>query len=144
MTKPLPRIVQMLKAIGHPARLRLLTMLRDGPLCVCQMTVVLKLAASTVSEHLSELRKAGVVSEKKTGRWVAYSLSADPTAQAILNAGWLEIETDPEARADAIVVSALRRVPVDELCNAGLDLSKLARPHVNSAIERASRLRGES
>ena len=144
MTKPLPRIVQMHKAIGHPARLRLLTMLRDGPLCVCQLTVVLKLAASTVSEHLSELRKAGVVSEKKTGRWVAYSLSPDATAQAILNAVWPEIESDPEARADAIVVSALRRVPVDELCSAGLDLSKLARPHVHSALERASRLRGES
>ena len=75
MTTPLARLVQVQKAMGHPVRLRLLAMLRGGPLCVCQMTVVVKLAASTVSEHLSELRKAGLVVERKDGRWVEYRLS---------------------------------------------------------------------
>jgi ArsR family transcriptional regulator len=67
---PLNRLVQIHKALGHPVRLRLLAALRTGPLCVCQMTVVVKLAASTVSEHLSELRRAGLLSLRKEGRWV--------------------------------------------------------------------------
>ena len=45
----------VLKAAGHPARLRILNMLRPGALCVCQITAVLQLAASTVSAHLAEL-----------------------------------------------------------------------------------------
>src|SRR5512141_35040 len=127
MTTPLARLVQMHKAIGHPVRLRLLSMLRSGPLCVCQMTALVKLAASTVSEHLSELRKAGVVSEKKEGRWVEYRLSANATARAILDAVWRELDADPEARADAVLLRELRRVPVDELCSAGLDFDRLDR-----------------
>src|SRR5512146_2972049 len=75
-TTPLTRLVQLHKAIGHPVRLRLLAMLREGPLCVCQMTVVTRLAASTVSEHLSELRRAGLLSERKEGRWVECRLAA--------------------------------------------------------------------
>src|SRR5512132_2869366 len=72
---PLAKLVQVHKAIGHPVRLRLLMLLRGGPLCGCQMTVVVKLAASTVSEHLSELRNAGLVVERKQGRWVEYRLA---------------------------------------------------------------------
>ena len=53
-------LVRTHKALAHPGRLRILAMLRGGPLCVCQMTAVLKLAPSTVSAHLSELRSAGL------------------------------------------------------------------------------------
>jgi len=141
MTTPLARLVQMHKAIGHPVRLRLLSMLRTGPLCVCQMTAVMKLAASTVSEHLSELRKAGVVSEKKDGRWVEYRLSANPTARAVLDAVWPELDDDPESRADAVLLRELRRVPVDELCSVSLDLTRLRRPRLQNAVAKASKMR---
>ena len=144
MTTPLARIVQMHKAIGHPVRLRLLAMLRDGPLCVCQMTVAVQLAASTVSEHLAELRRAGVVTEKKEGRWVEYRLSADPTARAVLDAVWAEVDADRESRADAVLLRELRRVPVDELCSVSLDLARLRRPKLHNALMRASKIRVQS
>ncbi len=115
-------LVEMAKALGHQARLRVLAMLREGPLCVCQVTSVLGLASSTVSEHLSELRRAGWVFEEKRGKWVFYQLTeTDPLrqlAQTILQL----VEGDPQLRADAEVIRALRAVPVDELCRAGLDL----------------------
>ena len=144
MTTPLAQIVRMHKAIGHPVRLRLLSMLRSGPLCVCQMTAVIELAASTISEHLSELRGAGIVSEKKDGRWVEYRLSDNATARAVLDAVWPQVDEDGTTRADAVLIRELRRVPVDELCSAGLDLKRLDRPRLHSAAARASRLRGES
>lgn len=141
MTTPLARLVQVHKAIGHPIRLRLLAMLRGGPLCVCQMTVVVKLAASTVSEHLSELRKAGLVAERKQGRWVEYRLSDTALSQGVLDPVWGALEKDREAQADAILLKELRRVRVDELCGVDLDLARIARPRLASAVAKAAQVR---
>ena len=138
---PLATLVQIHKAIGHPVRLRLLAVLRSGPLCVCQMTVVVKLAASTVSEHLSELRKAGLISERKEGRWVEYRLSDSAIRNGMLEPLWPSLEGDPEAKADAVLVKELRRVPLDELCSVNLDLNRLQRPRLASAVAKAEKIR---
>jgi ArsR family transcriptional regulator len=141
MTTPLARLVQVHKAIGHPVRLRLLAMRRGGPLCVCQMTVVVKLATSTVSEHLSELRKAGLVTERKEGRWVEYRLSDSALREGLLDPVWPALEKDREARADAVLVKELRRVPVEELCGVDLDLGRIVRPKLASAVAKAAQIR---
>ncbi len=141
MMTPLARQVQVHKALGHPVRLRLLAMLRTGPLCVCQMTVVVRLAASTVSEHLSELRQAGLVAERKEGRWVEYRISDDASRDGILDVVWPALEEDREARADAVLVKELRRVRVGELCSVDLDLARIARPRLASAVAKAARIR---
>jgi DNA-binding transcriptional ArsR family regulator len=138
---PLARLVQVHKAIGHPVRLRLLAALRTGPLCGCQMTVIVKLAPSTVSEHLSELRKAGLVSEKKEGRWVEYRLSDSALRDGILDPVWPALEDDLEAKADAVLVKELRRVPLEELCGVDLDLDRLQRPKLATAVARAAQIR---
>lgn len=137
-------MVEMHKALGHPLRLRLAAMLRGGPLCVCQMTGVVRRAASTVSEHLSELRRAGVIQERKDGRWVEYRLSEEPVAEAALSAVWPELEKDPDVKADAIVIRELRKVPLEEICRADLDLSRVERPRLTTAIARASEVRGSA
>ncbi len=136
-TTPLARLVQIHKAVAHPVRLRLLAALRSGPLCVCQMTVLAGLAASTVSEHLAELRNAGLVADRKEGRWVEYRL-ADA---AILESIWTALEEDPDAKADAVLVKELRRVSVDELCSVDLDLDRLERPRLASAVAKAQQIR---
>jgi ArsR family transcriptional regulator len=63
------------RALGHPARMRAAAMLRSGELCLCQITEVLGLAPSTVSLHIKELKRAGLVIERKEGRWVYFSLA---------------------------------------------------------------------
>jgi len=68
----LARSVDTHKALAHPVRQRLVAMLREGELCVCQMTAVLELAASTVSAHLADLKRAGLFAESKKGRFVSY------------------------------------------------------------------------
>ncbi len=121
-TETLPQLVGAAKALSHPTRLRILAMLRSGGLCVCQLTAVLGLAASTVSGHLSGLRGAGLVRERKQGKWVAYSLSDDKSARMLLDPSLKLLDRDPLAMQDAATVRRLRTVPLETLCGVGLDL----------------------
>lgn len=125
---PLAQIVRRHKALAHPVRLRILAMLRGGPLCVCQMTAVLRLAASTVSAHLSELRRADLVAERKEGKWVEYRLAEDAGSPALAAASRSSLERDPTIVQDRAILRELRRVPLDELCRAALDLHRLGIP----------------
>jgi DNA-binding transcriptional ArsR family regulator len=125
MANPLSTTVDVLKALGHPVRLRIVAMLRGGELCVCQMTAVLGLAASTVSAHLTDLKRAGLVEDRKDGRWVLHRLAHDTAATAHLEPLWKSIARDPQVEADARLLRALRRVPVEELCRVDLDLGRL-------------------
>jgi len=99
-------------------------MLRPGALCVCQITAVLELAVSTVSAHLAELKRAGLVRERKDGRWVSYSLGEGSDVRALLEQVWALTAQDPQVESDADLVRALRRVPVEQLCRADLDLTR--------------------
>jgi DNA-binding transcriptional ArsR family regulator len=128
MTKPtstLTELVDVYKALGHPVRLRILAMLRTGELCACQITAVLKLASSTVSAHLSELRRAGVVVERKESRWVIFRHAEDEQAQALIANALASLTGDARIETDARIVRRLRRVPLEKLCRAGLDLARV-------------------
>ncbi len=123
ITSPLKTTVQRLKALAHPARLRIAAMLRGGELCVCQITAVLELAASTVSAHLAELRRAGCVVERKESRWVFYTLSDE--GASLLASLAPDLRSDAKLAADAALVARLRAVGPERLCRADLDLRKL-------------------
>jgi DNA-binding transcriptional ArsR family regulator len=121
-TEMLPLLVEAAKALGHPTRLRILAMLRSGGLCVCQLTAVLGLAASTVSGHLAELRGAGLVRERKQGKWVTYRLAEGTPAVALLAPALTQLVRDAQAAEDAATVRRLRTVPLETLCGVGLNL----------------------
>ncbi len=125
MAKPLSSTVHALKALAHPGRLRILAMLRGGELCVCQMAAVLDLAASTVSAHLADLKRAGLVGERKDGRWVFHRLDEGDAASALLEPVWRAIAGDPQIAADGCLLRDLRRVAVEDLCRVDLDLKRL-------------------
>lgn len=125
-TTPLRRSTHIHKALGHPARIRITAMLRGGELCVCQMTAVLGLATSTVSAHLAELRRAGLVTERKEQRWVHYHLAEDEETAGLLTTLWRGVTRDPVIKEDARVLRKLRRIPVETLCAVELDLRQLA------------------
>jgi DNA-binding transcriptional ArsR family regulator len=121
----LARSVEIHKALAHPVRQRLVAMLRGGQLCVCQMTAVLELAASTVSAHLADLKRAGLLAESKSGRFVSYGWSDDASARAQLANVVARIAKDPRVVADARLVRSLRGVDVEELCRVQLDLARV-------------------
>jgi len=116
-------LVEIGKGLAHPARLRMLAMLETGELCVCQMTAVLALAPSTVSQHLSVLARGGLVAERKQGKLVFYRLREGDVAARLLPPLLGLFSSDPTAKSDRAVVARLRRVPVATLCAAELDLA---------------------
>jgi len=102
-------LVELLKALAHPVRLRILALLRDGELCVCQVAEVLQLAPSTVSEHLTDLRRAGLVQERKVGRWVHVALTEAADSRQVLEALWpLMVTAASELDRDQAQARALR------------------------------------
>ena len=68
-------LVKSFKALSDTNRIRILKMLEVRPLCVCEITEILKLATSTVSKHLSILRDAEFIFDEKEGKWVNYYLN---------------------------------------------------------------------
>jgi DNA-binding transcriptional ArsR family regulator len=73
-------LISASKALSDSNRVRLLCALRHGELCVCQLIALLKLAPSTVSQHLTILKNAGLISSRKEARWVYYRIQDKPSA----------------------------------------------------------------
>ncbi len=70
-----PDITRLFKALSEPVRLRIVSLLTSGELCVCDLTEVLQLPQSTVSRHMSLLRLTGLVQDHRNGKWVHYRLA---------------------------------------------------------------------
>ena len=69
----------MFRAFSDRIRLRILHLLLEGEMCVCDLVNILKVPQPTASRHLAYLRKAGLVSADKRGLWMYYSLTAAKT-----------------------------------------------------------------
>jgi DNA-binding transcriptional ArsR family regulator len=66
---------EMFKAMADPCRIKILTLLREGELCVCEIMIAVDRPQSTTSHHLSILKDARLIKERKDGRWSRYRLS---------------------------------------------------------------------
>lgn len=90
------------KALGDPLRLRIVALLRQGERCVCDLVAILGASQSTVSRHLSTLRKAGIVQARREGTWMHYSINPQlPSwARSVLEGIDQLAETHPELIAD--------------------------------------------
>ena len=110
------------RSIADPTRVRILKMLEPGELCVCQITAILGLAPATVSKHLSLLKMAGLLSQRKDGRWVFYRLSKldnNPYAPPVLGLIQDILDDDPVIAEDKIRLDTVNSVPLEELCGDG-------------------------
>lgn len=77
------RTAEILKALSDPTRLRIMSLLRHGELCVCDLMEALQLPQSTISRHLAILKHAGWVSAQRSGKWMHYRLLTPmPSLQA--------------------------------------------------------------
>jgi DNA-binding transcriptional ArsR family regulator len=121
------QVVAAAKAVGHPARLRLLAMLQPGEMCVCQMSALLQLAPSTVSGHLNELRRAGLVAERKVGKTVYYRLDGESPFASWLGQALALVRGDEQVRADAALIGKVQAVPIPLLTRGGLSLDDIRR-----------------
>ena len=71
-----------LKAAADPTRLRILSLLAPGPLCVCQIAAVLGTSQPATSRHLALLRRAALIDAHRRGQWVWYQRPSVPRSSA--------------------------------------------------------------
>jgi len=72
----------LFKALADQTRLRLINLIGDDEVCVCFFVEVLKINQPKISRHLAYLRRAGVVSGRREGKWIHYRLVEPPDAHA--------------------------------------------------------------
>jgi ArsR family transcriptional regulator len=77
----LERSTRLFHALSDRTRLAILHRLRFGERCVCDLTDALDAAQSRLSFHLKVLKDAGLVTDRKDGRWMYYTISADALAE---------------------------------------------------------------
>ena len=79
--------IKVMKALSDPNRVKMIKMLQQRVLCVCEMKAALNIAQPTVSKHLKLLEDAGLVASDKDGLWVNYQLTdggSSPYAATVL------------------------------------------------------------
>ena len=67
-------LTTIFKALSDETRLRIIKLLERGELCVCDITAALDMVQPKVSFHLSALKEAGLIKDRKQGKWIHYSL----------------------------------------------------------------------
>ena len=111
------QLIKVFKALSDASRIRILKILEERSLCVCEITDVLGLAPSTVSKHLSILQEADLIFDRKDGKWVYYDLNLDQSDKYIrhllpLIRTWIS--------DDEIILSDMKRAVIvdrEEICN---------------------------
>jgi ArsR family transcriptional regulator len=95
----LSRTSRLCRALADENRLRIVGLLTSGERCVCELTSALELGQSLLSHHLKTLKDAGLVTDRREGRWVYYALNCDALDE--LSASLQSLTPPPEvARAE--------------------------------------------
>jgi len=90
-------LLDKLKALSDANRFRIAMMLLCRPLCVCELLEVLDIAGGTLSNHLKVLKNAGLISQRKDGRWIEYCVRDEESRRFLLD---LESRTADRSQID--------------------------------------------
>jgi ArsR family transcriptional regulator, arsenate/arsenite/antimonite-responsive transcriptional repressor len=108
--------IKVMKALSDPNRVKIVKMLQFRSLCVCELQAALQIAQPTVSNHLKILEEAGLVTYRKSGLWVNYSLTngeSSPYAATLLGSLKHWLLEDPEMGRIIKVLPEIRR---EDIC----------------------------
>lgn len=108
--------VKIMKALSDPNRVKILKLLQQKSLCVCEIQAALGIAQPTVSNHLKLLENAGLVTYRKSGLWVNYALAdgnTSPYAAVILGNLRHWLQNDPEVVRMVEILPEIRR---EDIC----------------------------
>jgi len=108
--------IKVTKALSDPNRIKIIKLLQQKMMCVCELQAALRIAQPTVSKHLRILEEAGLVDFKKEGLWVNYFLAdgkRSPYAASLLGNLRHWLADDPEIVELSKTALFLSR---DELC----------------------------
>ena len=77
------KLLDVLKALSDETRLRIINLLYEGELCVCDVMEVLQISQAKASRHLIYLKNAGLAKDRKAAQWAYYSLSKEESLKFI-------------------------------------------------------------
>ena len=77
IAKDLKRTARWFHALSDETRLQIIERLSEGEQCVCDLTGMLDTTQSRLSFHLKALKDAGILMDRREGRWVYYALNAE-------------------------------------------------------------------
>jgi len=100
-SKPL-NLASLCAALADTTRLRLLNLMAGREVCVCYFVEILRQGQPKISRHLAYLRNAGIVTARREGKWMHYSICppADAAAASILDAVLASLHADKRMQAD--------------------------------------------
>lgn len=81
----LKRFELVFKALGEPSRLRILKVLSQRELCVCELEEILQMSQPRVSQHLRVLKQAGLVVERREKQWCFYTVDRAAMEECLSN-----------------------------------------------------------
>lgn len=111
LDRPLSEIkAELFKALGHPGRVRVLEVLRDGERTVTELVPLVGLEASHLSQQLGILRRAGVVTVRREGSTAVYGLATPEVAELLAVAKRFLLEG---LRVRQALFTGLGETPVD-------------------------------
>ena len=108
--------IKVMKALSDPNRVKILKLLQEKEMCVCEIQGALEISQPNVSKHLKLLEYSGLVESRKDGLWVNYSLTngvSSPYAASLLGNLRHWLNDDPQVSALVKKVPLLNR---EELC----------------------------
>jgi ArsR family transcriptional regulator len=122
-------LAPLFAALADRTRLRLLNLMNGHEVCVCYFVEILKQSQPKISRHLAYLRRAGIVSARREGKWMHYSIErpVDPGALAILDATLASFSADREMQSD--------HARLDKACCAPQRFVALQRAPVPATLE---------
>lgn len=85
------------QALSDPKRRRILALLGDGEMCVCELVDEIEVSQSLLSFHLKALKEAELVDDRRDGRWVHYRLRSEALVQVREHLRSLSPRADGEA-----------------------------------------------
>lgn len=116
-TTSMDKTVAIIKAVSDKNRLRILNALSvHHELCACQITELLGVSGATVSKHLARMVKAGVLINRKQGRWIYFRLNRMAERAPLFE--WITSQTKRSltAQTDLQALSNILQFPCEELC----------------------------
>ncbi len=108
------KFIRVMKALSDPNRVRVIKLLQEKDLCVCELQKVLGLAQSTVSKHMKLLEDAGLVEKVRQGTWVIFSLADGSDSEYVATmldnlSQWLDEDIELQAMKKELPMAALLR-----------------------------------
>jgi ArsR family transcriptional regulator len=127
--KPVP-LASLFAALADNTRLRLLNLMAGREVCVCYFVEILRQGQPKISRHLAYLRKVGIVTARREGKWMHYRITApaDAAPASILAAVLASFRTDKQMQSDLAKLDRACCAPQKLVVPEGAPLPSLLAP----------------